>query len=390
MNLVCRLVERSVAASVARGDEPRAAWVRFHLKRCSACRQVHADMDAIRRRLAEALDSPEPSDAFLDRVWAGIDADAPAPKRHRYAHLGIWAATGASALALVLAVTFVRDGTQGTDQSGTGRRSAMAAHDVASRAQEGARQTGQARRKAKAKPAAEPRPTDKIPPAQDALIRRLIVQRRRLARMPTATEPKGEARGSQANRGRSIRMASGGSAGASPSPAGSTSPAGSPSPGGSPSSAATPQPTLGWVDIARYYELQNDASSAAYAYRQALREKTDADTAYAAGRTSEAAGDILAAVECLAEMLAGPPAASSTDGDGVSHRPGGGLGPDWARHCSFVQRAGVLDAAGSRIWLGRVPPVQIVFRAVRTRDEARNGSPVFGFGSHPGALLDVT
>jgi predicted TPR repeat methyltransferase len=74
-------------------------------------------------------------------------------------------------------------------------------------------------------------------------------------------------------------------------------------PVGGQSAGVAAAPAVEWVTLGQYYEAQSDASSAAYAYRQALRDRADPAIAFAAGRTSEASGDILSAVECYAQTL---------------------------------------------------------------------------------------
>jgi hypothetical protein len=72
---------------------------------------------------------------------------------------------------------------------------------------------------------------------------------------------------------------------------------------GSSAATATATQATGWLAWAQYYEYRSDHASAAYAYRQLWNEQRDPTTAYAAGRTSEAAGDIAGAVEFYAVLL---------------------------------------------------------------------------------------
>ncbi len=304
MSLVCRFVERSLALSGVQGTGSAhvAPWVRRHLDRCAACRRVQSDFESIAGRLAEALDAPEPSDAFVERVWAGIGAGERRTAGAGRGAVTAWAAAGVLVVAAILFGSNLRTSERAgvtepalqshaqTADARPGGASRTAETTAGSAARTTSRVEQRAAKDEPRKPRTERQKAKdderKANAAEKAAIRRMLLLRRRMAHAPERTTPT-ETKPSSAT--------------------------------GGDATGATTSSAPAWADIGRYYEAQSDASSAAYAYRQAWHETGDTSAAYAVGRTSEAAGDILTAVECYAEMLESHSKASSNH-DGVSHR----------------------------------------------------------------------
>lgn len=277
MSLICRLVERSIAASVAREAEPGPTWVRRHVDRCPECTRILADMRALSEGLTAALDAPEPSAAFVSRVWARVDAPTSVSARPTVTSALLWVGTlaAATALAGVGIRTLWPGGIGRVERPGSSvlmpapsppgavvaeRTDRTEPAQKASDAGAARQATDDQRRAAQRDRAAE-----------KAAIRRMLRLRQRIA------DGKRPATGRNGAHAAAVEDA--------------------------PAESPQQPPAIGWAELGYLYEAQSDAYSAAYAYRQAWRERRDAGTAFAAGRMSEAAGDILSAVEHYADLL---------------------------------------------------------------------------------------
>lgn len=310
MNPLCPWVERLIARSAARDEDIRWGWARRHMERCPECARAAKDFRTIRDGLASALDAPEPSEAFVANMWAAIDAPgalagghAAPGRRPAMSALG-WA--GAVAVAATAGLVVVH----------SLRRAPILPGATPTREVRIARDAGQPDTPVNRQAAAES-------PDRRGALRRTA---RDTARAGSDGDRKASKRDTAAERAAIQRMLRQRQRLASGKAAPKTEPA-----AGRPAASATSDASdrsaaaVSWAELGYYYEAQSDVSNAAYAYRQAWREQGGAAAAFAAGRTSEAAGDILSAVECFAEILDDANGARSS-GDGAWIMDSRGIG----------------------------------------------------------------
>jgi len=106
MKIVCLIVERKLAWMAARGVEAGSGPIVAHLRRCSACRQTLADLNAIRTELETALPcrqaSPDCASRISDRIGAAAGASAP---RAGLSEVLFGAAMGVAIIAIAVFAT---------------------------------------------------------------------------------------------------------------------------------------------------------------------------------------------------------------------------------------------------------------------------------------------
>jgi len=284
MSLICRASDRALARLAASGTaEPEAPWLRRHLGRCEGCR---AAWEAYRRMgevLPEALEAPVADDRFVAGVWTAIDAHPAGHKAGRRVAAWNWAVAAAAVAALVLTVANSLGPRQGDSaKTDPGALQVAAAGDPLDTRPQSSGMTGQGAQRAAGTTDARKATAPKVAKRSEASPRRQTVRR--------LTERESAAARAAIQRMLRRRLANSGTVPQARSASSSAT-------------EATTTTASSWLDWARYYESQSNHASAAYAYRQAWREGGDTSTAYAAARTSEAAGDIVGAVEFYARIL---------------------------------------------------------------------------------------